>query len=100
MHTPTYMLYEEMCMYIISDVMTSSPARRYIYISEPEKLTDMTNSSAGTGAIPSLDTSHWSPVNVTSVTLRHSTSMAMTDENFNFRNFLHAAILTRRNCKC
>jgi len=80
--------------------MTSSPARRYIYVSEPEVLNDMTNSSAGTGTNPPLDTSYWSPVNVTGVTLRHSIRMAKTDENFNFRNLLHATILTRMNCKC
>jgi len=80
---------------IISDVMTSSPARRNICVSEPEELNDMRNSSAGTGTIdviPPPDTSYWSPVKLTSVTLRYSKSMAMKDENFNIRNLLHATM--------
>ena len=95
MHTPAYDLYVENFINIISDVMISSSARRYINVSEPEVINVMTNSSAGTGTIdviPPLDTSYRSPVKVTGVTLGHSMSTAMTDENFNFRNLLHATI--------
>ena len=84
---------------IISDVITLSSARRNIYVFEPEELNDMTNLSAGTGTIdviPPLDTSYWSPVKVTGVKLRHSKSMAMTEENSNFRNQLHATIKNDR----
>jgi hypothetical protein len=80
-HTPAYDLYADNCINIISDVMISSSARRYINVSEPEVLNDMTNSSAGTGTIdviPPPDTSYWSPVKVTGVTLRHSLSTVMT----------------------
>jgi len=90
-HIPAYDIYVENCIYIISDFITSSSARRNTNISELEVLNDMTNSSAGTGTIdviPPPDTSYWSPVKVTGVTMRHSKSTAMTDKNSNFRNLL------------
>jgi hypothetical protein len=97
-HIPANESSEDNTTIIISDVSTSSSARKSMYVFEPGELNDMTNASAGTGTtdvILLLDTSYWSPVKVTGVEFKiQSKSRAITDKKFSFRHLLHATVLT------